>query len=89
MVRRVKVQNRRGQQWQNRQHGNNGDVLKQQDRKRALPGIGFHEVLFIEGLQNDRCRRKRQYQSNRQSDFPTQSQKKADKGNQRRGKTDL
>jgi len=43
------------QQRQERQHGDNGNILKQQNRKRGLAGKGLELAAFIQAL-NDDCR---------------------------------
>ena len=63
------------QLWQSqkrdqRQHRDNSDVLKQQNRKAGLPAVASHQPFFIERLQHDRCGRQRQHRANCQSNGP-------------------
>ena len=56
------------QKWQQCQHRNHGDVLKQQHREAGLPAVAAHQAFLVEGLQDDGGRGQRQHQTDRNRD---------------------
>ena len=57
---------RHGQQRQDRQDRNDGDVLKQQYRKGRATALALHQLALLQALQNDGGGGERQDQANRQ-----------------------
>ena len=78
-----------GEERDERQHRDDGDVLGQQDRKARLAAIGAHQTLFVQGLQHDGGGRERQDEADGERDRPGLAERHGDGGDGERGEADL
>lgn len=80
---------RQREQWNQRQHRYDGDVLKQQHGEARAAPLGLGQTLLVQRLQNDGGGGQRENQPDRDRNAPVHTEQEGAGGDEHRGDRDL